>query len=153
MSEIGCLRDIHVNNLEVEQHSLINGHQTVSGNQRITGHSSLTGNLNFLTGGAVEQANNKQTSVSLNGRSGKITTNNAELAANGIVSFTVSNTSITASDVILANHVSGGTLGSYVININTIADGSFNATITNITSGALSESLVIHFVAFTATVS
>ena len=120
MSEIGCLGDIHVSNLEVEQHCLLKSDQTITGNTHISGRITLT------SGGAVSQLTSKSTNVTLNARSGKITTNNAELAANGIVSFTVSNSSITASDVILANHVSGGTLGSYVININTISDVLYN---------------------------
>lgn len=147
MSEIGCLGDIHVSNLEVEQHCLLNSNQTITGNTHISGRITLT------SGGAVSQLTSKSTNVTLNARSGKITTNNAELAANGIVTFDVLNNTITANDVILANHVSGGTLGSYVININTINNNSFRVTISNISSTARSEILVINFAAFTATLS
>ena len=147
MAEVGCLKDSHVQNLEVNQQSLITGNQIIEGEQ------TIKGSLKFTDGGAIEQLISKSTGVTLNSRSGKITTHNASLAANGVVSFTVTNSKITTEDVVVANHVSGGTLGAYVININTFTSSGFNVTITNISAGALTDALVIHFVAFTATIA
>ena len=90
MAEVGCLKDSHIQNLEVNQQSLITGNQIIEGEQ------TIKGSLKFTDGGAIEQLTSKSTGITLNSRSGKITTHNASLAANGVVSFTVTNSSITA---------------------------------------------------------
>ena len=86
-------------------------------------------------GGTVTQATNKSTGVTLNTESGQITMNDAALAAAAEVSFTVTNSEIAATDVVVVNHGSGGTAGSYRVAANTIAAGS------------LGEAIVINFVA------
>ncbi len=98
-------------------------------------------------GGTVTQATNKSTGVTLNTESGQITMNNAALAAAAEVSFTVTNSKIAATDVVVVNHGSGGTAGSYLVNANAIASGSFAVTVSNVSSGSLSEAIVINFVA------
>ena len=70
--------------------------------------------------------------------------NNAALAADTIVSFTLTNTTIAATDVVVLNHASGGTAGKYVLNAQAAA-GSALITVTNISAGALSEAIVIRF--------
>ena len=99
------------------------------------------------TGGTVTQASNKSTGVTLNTESGQITMNNAQLNAGVEVSFTVTNSKIAATDVVVACHGSGGTAGSYLVNANTIAAGSFAVTVSNVSAGNLSEAIVINFVA------
>ena len=98
-------------------------------------------------GGTVTQATNKSTGVTLNTESGQITMNDAALAAAAEVSFTVTNSEIAATDVVGVNHGSGGTAGSYLVAANTIAAGSFAITVSNVSSGSLSEAIVINFVA------
>ena len=66
------------------------------------------------TGGTVTQASNKSTTVVLNAESGQITMNGAALGAGAEVSFTVTNSKISATDVVLVNHSSGGTAGAVV---------------------------------------
>ena len=63
------------------------------------------------TGGTVTQASNKSTGVTLNAESGQITMNGAALGAGAEVSFTVTNSKISSTDVVLVNHSSGGTAG------------------------------------------
>ena len=99
------------------------------------------------TGGTVTQATNKSTGVTLNTESGQITMNNAALAAAAEVTFTVTNSKIAATDVVVANHGSAGTAGSYLVNANTMASGSFKVTVSNVSGGSLSEAIVINFVA------
>ena len=99
------------------------------------------------TGGTVTQATDKSTGVTLNTESGQITMNNAALAAAAEVSFTVTNSKIAATDVVVVNHGSAGTAGSYLVNANTIAAGSFAVTVSNVSAGSLSEAIVINFVA------
>ena len=99
------------------------------------------------TGGTVTQATNKSTGVTLNTESGQITMNNAQLNAGVEVTFTVTNSKIAATDVVVACHGSAGTAGSYLVNANTMASGSFKVTVANVAAGSLSEAIVINFVA------
>jgi hypothetical protein len=95
-------------------------------------------------GGTVTQATNKATGVTLNKPSGQITMNAASLAAATIVSFTFTNSTIASTDLLVINHVSGGTIGSYTF---TAACGSGSATVyvRNATSGSLSEAIVLRY--------
>ena len=99
------------------------------------------------TGGTVTQATNKATGVTLNTESGQITMNDATLNAGVEVSFTVTNSKVAATDVVVACHGSAGTAGSYLVNANAIADGSFAVSVSNVSSGSLGEAIVINFVA------
>ena len=98
-------------------------------------------------GGTVTQATNKGTGVTLNTESGQITMNNAALADAAEVSFTATNSKIAATDVVVACHGSAGTAGAYIVSANAIAAGSFAITVSNVSGGALSEAIVINFVA------
>ena len=99
------------------------------------------------TGGTVTQASNKSTTVVLNAESGQITMNGAALGAGSEVSFTVTNSKISSTDVVLVNHSSAGTAGAYMAQANLIADVSFKISVTNLTSSSESEAIVLSFVA------
>lgn len=107
---------------------------------------SAAGKLGYTTGsgGAVTQATSKSTGVTLSKTNGQITLNNAALAADTTVSFTLTNTLIAAGDVLVLNHISGGQAGSYLINAQSAA-GSASINVRNITSASLSEAIVIAF--------
>jgi hypothetical protein len=79
-------------------------------------YDNTKGTLGYNTGGAITQETSKSTGVTLNGASGRITLNAAALDTATTVSFTLTNTSITANDLLLLNHVSGGTAGAYTVN-------------------------------------
>ena len=109
------------------------------------GYNATTGVFGYISGsGAVTQATNKATAVTLNSPSGQITLNGAALAADTTVSFTLTNSSITANDVLILNHLSAGTAGSYLLNAQAAA-GSASINVRNITAGSLSEAIVIGF--------
>lgn len=103
------------------------------------------GTLALNDGGTVTQATNKQTGVQLNTHTGQITMNNESLAAGAETTFTVTNSEVEALDIILVNHGSAGTTGSYMVQANNIAAGSFDITVTNVSGGALAEAIVLHF--------
>lgn len=108
-------------------------------------YSSTAGTFGYGTGrGTVTQETNKSTGVTLNAPCGSITMNGAALNADTTVSFTLTNNSITANDILLLNHISGGTAGAYVLNAQAAA-GSASINVRNITAGALSEAIVIAF--------
>lgn len=108
--------------------------------------SSPTAGVGYATGagGTVTQATDKSTGVSLNAQCGAITMNNAALNAGVIVSFVLTNTAIAATDVLILNHISGGTVGSYTLNAQPAA-GSATINVRNNTAGNLSEAIVIQF--------
>lgn len=107
---------------------------------------SPSGGLGYTTGagGAVTQLTSKATTVLLNTVTGTVTTFNDALAAATIVSFTFTNSAIAATDVLILNHKSGGTLGAYTLNASCGA-GSATIYLRNNTAGSLSEALVLSF--------
>lgn len=113
-----------------------------------TGTMTLaSGSLGYATGngGTVTQLTSKSTGVTLNKISGEITMDGAALAADTTVSFTLTNSTIAATDVLVPNHVSGGTAGAYTLNAQAAA-GSASINVRNVTAGSLSEAIVIRFV-------
>jgi hypothetical protein len=120
---------------------------SLSASGSITSSSATTG-IGYATGagGAVTQATSKTTGVTLNKISGQITMNNAALAAGAEAKFTVTNSTIAATDVVVTSIASGGTSGSYLISVTKVAAGSFDITISNASTGSLSEALIINFI-------
>ena len=103
-------------------------------------------------GGEIIQTTSKSTAVALSKKCGKVTMNAAALAANTTVSFTLTNTTVAATDIIVLNHISGGTAGSYALNAQA-GSGSASINVRNITSSALSEAIVIGFAVIKAVTS
>lgn len=101
-------------------------------------------------GGAVTQTTSKSTGVTLNKPTGEITMHNASLAGDTSVSFTLTNSTITATDMVLVQHVSGGTLGAYSAT-GAAAAGSATITVRNLTAGALAEAIVLKFLVIKVT--
>ena len=95
-------------------------------------------------GGAVRQATNKATAVTINKPTGSITTNNASLAGAATVSFTVNNDQVKANDVVNVSVKSGADTGLYTAQVTAVADGSFQVSLTNIGSTA-SEVVVVNY--------
>ena len=105
-------------------------------------------------GGAVTQITSKATGVTLNTLCGQITTNNAALAANSRVSFTVTNSAVAATDVVLPSIASGISTGAnYGFWVDAVAAGSFRISILNNTAGSLSEAIVFNFAVIKAVTS
>lgn len=100
--------------------------------------------IGYSRGGAVTQATNKATGVTLNALSGEITLDAAVLNAATTVSFTLTNNAIEARDVLVLNHASAGTAGAYTLN-GQAAAGSASINVRNVTAGNLGEAIVIRF--------
>ena len=118
---------------------------TVSGTGALLSAGPL-GGVGYATGagGTVTQATSKATGVTLNKVTGAITLNAAALDAGTIVSFTLTDSAIAATDVLVLNHISGGTAGAYGLNAQAAA-GSASINVLNATAGSLSEAIVIKF--------
>jgi hypothetical protein len=110
--------------------------------------TSPTGGIGYGTGagGTVTQASSKSTGVTLDKVSGQITMNNASLAAAAEVSFTFTNSTIAATDVVVTAISSGATAGAYNTHVDAIAAGSCRISITNFSAGPLAEAIVLNFV-------
>ena len=125
----------------------------------VTGTNILaTTTLGYTTGsgGTFNQSTGSGTgkakTVVLNKATGQITLDNASLAANTSVAFTLTNSTIAAHDILVFNHVSGGTIGAY--NFNAVASsGSAVVTVRNMTSGALTDAAVVSFAVIKAVTS
>jgi hypothetical protein len=110
--------------------------------------SSATAGMGYATGagGTVTQITSKATGVTLNKICGQITTHNAALGAGAEVSFTVSNSTVSATDVVVLNLASGNTADAYTTWVDAVGAGSFRVGLSNLTGGSLSEALVLNFV-------
>ena len=105
-----------------------------------------TDKAGYITGegGTVSQATSKATAATLPKKCGQITMFNTSLAAATTVTFTLTNSTIAATDLLVLNNVSGGTAGAYLLNAQAAA-GSASINVRNVTAGALSEAIVIGF--------
>ena len=109
--------------------------------------SSATAGIGYATGagGTVTQATDKTTGVTLNKICGQITLASDSMNANAERTFTVTNSAVAATDIVIVNHVSGGTSGAYLVSIAAVAAGSFAIVISNQSTGALNEQPVLGF--------
>jgi len=122
----------------------LNGKQA-SGNY-LTSYLATT-SIGYTTGagGTVTQSTSKTTGVTLNKLSGQITMNNAALAAGAEVAFTLTNSFIAATDVVIVNVQSVGTAGSYLVSVGAVSAGSCSITVSNASAGSLSQAIVLNF--------
>ena len=95
--------------------------------------------------GTVTQASSKSTGVTLSTICGAITTDDAQLNAAAEVTFTVTNTLVAATDVIVCSVRSGGTSGEYLAHCSAVAAGSFDITLANMSAGNASDAVIINF--------
>jgi len=117
---------------------------TTTGSLLVSG----TGKQGYATGsgGTASQGSGsgKATGVTLSKSNGSITLDAANLNAATTVSFTLTNTVIEAGDILVMNHLSGGTAGAYTLNAQCAA-GSAAINVRNVTAGSLAEAIVIRF--------
>ena len=109
--------------------------------------SSGTAGIGYETGagGTVTQGTSKSTGVTLNKTVGQITMHNATLNGDVEVTFTLTNSTIAATDVVIVNHSSAGTAGAYLVGVSAVGSGSCAITVSNASGGGLSEAIVLNF--------
>ena len=105
------------------------------------------------SGGTVTQASNKTTAVTLNKINGEIVMNAAALADDATAAFTLTNSTIAATDVVIVNVASVGTAGAYQVTVGAIAAGSCSISVLNVSGGALSEAIKLNFAVIKAVAS
>lgn len=113
--------------------------------------SSATGGIGYATGagGAVTQITSRTTGVTLSKVSGAITLVSAAGSATP-ATFTVTNTTVAATDTIVVSQKSGADL--YNILVTTVAAGSFAIT-SYTTGGTTTEQPVFNFAIIKAVIS
>ena len=113
--------------------------------------SNGTAGIGYSTGagGAVTQITSRTTGVTLNKTTGAITLVSAAGSATA-ATFTVTNSTVTATDVIILNQKSGTDL--YDLMVTAVGVGSFNITFRT-TGGATTEQPVFNFAVIKAVVA
>jgi hypothetical protein len=139
------------------------GNVSAAGTLAITGASTLTGAVTFKSsaksdspsagvgyatgaGGAETQLTSKSTGVTLNKICGTITMHNAQLNRETAVSFTLTNSAIAATDLVVVNIKSGATANAYNVGVTAVAAGSCRIQLHNLLGGTdLSEAVILSF--------
>lgn len=106
-----------------------------------------TAGIGYATGagGAVTQATDKSTGVTLNTVTGTITTDNAALAAAAEVTFIVTNSAVAITDTIVLSIQSGGTSGEYLAHVTDVGAGVFDITLANMSGSSASDAVLINY--------
>lgn len=94
-------------------------------------------------GGTVTQLTNKSTGVEINKPTGQITMNNAALGAATVVTFTLTNSFISATDnVVITPNFAGGPYEAWVYSVGA---GQCSVAVRNASGGSLSDAVVLNF--------
>jgi hypothetical protein len=103
--------------------------------------------IGYATGaqGTVTQATSKSTGVTLNKSAGQITMSDAALNTLTNVTFTLTNSTLSAKDVLILNVSGAATAGAYNCWVSSMSAGSATITLRNISGSSLSEAVVINF--------
>ena len=109
--------------------------------------------ITYLTGAgsAVTQLTNRTTGVTINKNAGKITTNNASLAAEAAAAFVVTNDKVSLGDIILISQQSGAVGVLTTVEVVAVANGSFTLSVMNgnVAAGtAETGAIIINFIVF-----
>lgn len=124
----------------------------------LSGTASLTGltvkgsgGLGYATGsgGTVTQSNTRTTGVTLNKTNGSITLVSAA-GSTSWQSFTVTNSTVAATDVVIVNQKSGS--DTYMIHVTAVSTGSFTITYAT-TGGTTTEQPVFNYAVLKAVTS
>jgi hypothetical protein len=123
----------------------------MAGGYNVTGYRNGDGILVTQGQTAVTQITSITTGVTCSAYSGVITTVSQTVAAGAEAAFTVTNTKVAATDIVVATiktHTSGGT---FTVHTTATAAGSFQLTLTNLHASAAGDNvLVINFVVLKA---
>lgn len=99
----------------------------------LTSSGATGAGIGYATGagGAITQATNRTTGVTLSKLSGQITTNNASLAAEAAAAFVVTDTTVAIGDAVVVSIQSGSNGGNTMVQVTTVTNGSFTIQVCN----------------------
>jgi len=106
-----------------------------------------TGGIGYSAGagGTAAQATSKSTGVTLNKLSGQLTMNAASLAAGAAAGFTLTNSQIAATDVVMVSLAASAAADSYHAQVDAVSAGSCRISLRNLSAAALAEAVVLNF--------
>jgi hypothetical protein len=109
--------------------------------------SGATSGIGYDTGagGTQTQGTSRTTGVTLNTICGKITLFSTTTTAGTFASFTVTNSAVAATDVVVVNIGSGATADRYNVTVTAVAAGSFRVQIHNVAAVGTAEAPVLNF--------
>jgi hypothetical protein len=117
------------------------GGTITSANLRVSGQGGLgySGTI-----GSATQLTSRDTAVTISNVTGAITLFSTTTTANTYNLFTVTNTTVAATDVIILNQRSGSA-NSYILSVANVAAGSFQVQVYNYLTVAVAEAPLINF--------
>ena len=106
---------------------------SVASTGALTSSGATGSGIGYATGagGAVTQATNRTTGVTINKLAGQITTNNASLAAEASARFTVTNSTVAIGDCVIVTQQSGAVGVMTDVWVDSVAAGSFVIVVAN----------------------
>ena len=123
----------------------------MAGNYNTTGYRNADGVPVVQGQTAVTQATSITTGVTCNAYSGVITTVSQTVAAGAEASFTVTNSKVAATDIVVACIKTHTSAGLFFVEATAVAAGSFQLTLTNLHASAAGDNvLVINFIVLKA---
>ena len=112
-----------------------------------SGSVLATTELGYAAGGTVTQTTSRTTGVTLNAPSGAITLVSGSISGHGSQEFTLTNSFIAATDVVMVSFKSGLTSAQYNLSVTATATGSCKIAIHNVSNSATpTDTPVINFV-------
>lgn len=116
-----------------------------------------SGGLGYGTGsgGTVTQLTSKSTGVTINKTNGQIVTSGSQMTAGAYEVFTVTNSTVAATDTIVIHRASGGGSGTigYAVCVESVAAGSFVVCLENLAGTNKSDVLTLNFAVIKAVTS
>jgi hypothetical protein len=115
-----------------------------------------TATLGYTTGsgGTVTQGTSKTTAVTLNKINGEIVMHAEALADDATAAFTLTNSTIAATDVVIVNVASGvAVAGSYQVTVGAVAAGSCSISVLNVSGGSRTDTIKLNFAVIKAVAS
>jgi hypothetical protein len=108
--------------------------------------TSSGGGLGYAAGagGTVTQSTSRTTGVTLNKLCGNITMYSSAVAAQGVSTFTLTNSFIAATDMIVIRHISTTNGGAWNFSV-VAAAGSAAITVRNVTTASITEATPLRF--------
>lgn len=117
----------------------------MAGGYNVTGYRNGDGVLVVQGQTAVTQITSITTGVTCNAYAGVITTVSQTVAAGAEASFTLTNSKIAATDVVVACIKTHTSAGLFFVACTAVAAGSCQLTLTNLSAAAGDNVLVINF--------
>jgi hypothetical protein len=106
------------------------------------------------SGGTVTQGTSKTTAVTLNKINGEIVMNAEALADDATAAFTLTNSTIAATDVVIVNVASGvAVAGSYQVTVGAVAAGSCSISVLNVSGASRTDTIKLNFAVIKAVAS